>query len=604
MTKIFDESYFSSVRNPSGVEIALMSSVIPNQGISDATAARAQLEKFTAKTKKLGEFAIHVMSEKSDKAGNFESGSTPKILLYQAAGQFSDTIIIISGNIKEITYTLTTVDGTDYTAQADVSDRKYIEIKSEDGAAISELEISILSTVKPSSSVVIDGIVSGNILFVEQNDIEQMTMTLKTDITLSSLPTMQMDLTLFDTALKYFNFTFDIVRIEYVYHGTESDYFSFPIYLFKNEESKNEAKTELVRTTITAVDILQYLSKTFSSKNYFGSVTRSPISDVLDKAAWEYRNKVSVEYANTLSDIERGFIYNAVYGMPFYSALQKLCFAAGKLIYFDNNRLMIDNWRGSVINKAEGISFFDQLEKPQLSVLPSLRELTLSSKIASVGEKKQLLEQVPIYITPTLSATVYFDRGYIVPLPEDDTENCVRIFNDNSPREDVTELFDYEVLSDCIHVSSNSQYGGNLYLSVSGYKVDFTDYAQTFSNNANGEDLKIDSDVYSPAKNAAGLEALSFLADMLFSAYSYTDKYSLKARGRFDLDLLDCIPVEIRRGVFRNLLITSHKLTFNGAFTSQIEALAVSDEKEALFPSNELFPENTLTPKEWVTDGV
>lgn len=141
-------------------------------------------------------------------------------------------------------------------------------------------------------------------------------------------------------------------------------------------------------------------------------------------------------------------------------------------------------------------------------------------------------------------------------------------------------------------------------MSVSGYKVDFTDCAQTFSNNANGEDLKIDSDLYSPAKNAAGLEALSSLADILFSTYTYTDKYSLKARGRFDLDLLDCIPVEIRRGVFRNLLVTSHKLTFNGAFTSQIEALAVSDEQEALFPSNELFPENTLTPKEWVTDGV
>lgn len=245
MTKIFDESYFSSVRNPSGVEVALMSSFIPNQGINDATAAQAHLEKFTAATKKLSEFSIPVMSEKSNEAGNFASGSTPKILLYQAAGQFSDTIIIIGGNIKEISYTLTTVDGTDYTAQADVSDRKYIEIKSEDGAAISELEVSILSTVKPFSSVVIDGIVSGNIKYVEQDDIEQMTMTLKTDITLSSLPTMQMDLTLFDTELKYFNFTFDIVRLEYVYHGTENDFFLFPYICLKTKKAKTRQKPSL-----------------------------------------------------------------------------------------------------------------------------------------------------------------------------------------------------------------------------------------------------------------------------------------------------------------------------------------------------------------------
>lgn len=604
MTEIFDESYFSSVRNPSGVEIVLMSSSIPNQGINDVSAAQAHLEGFTLKNKKLSEFAIPVYSKKSDEAGEFESDSAPKILLYQAAGQFSDTIIIIGGNIREMSYTITTVSGTDYTASADVTNSKYIEIKSGNKEAISELEVTILSTVNPSSRAVIEGIVSGSIMYVEQGDIEQMTMTYKTDITLSSLPSVQMDLTLFDTELKYFDFIFDIVRLEYVYHGTESDFFSFPVYLFKNEESKNEAKTELTRTTISAVDILQYLSKPFSSKNYFGTVTRSPISDVLDEAAWEYRNKVSVEYINTISDIERGFVYNAVYNTPFYTAIQKLCFPAGKLIYFESNRLTIDDWHKSVINKTEGISFSDQLEKPQLTVLASLRDLTLSSRAGTVGEKKQLLEQVPIYITPTLSATVYFDKGYIVPAPDDDTESCVRIFNDSNPREDVTAFFDYEVLSDCIHVSKNSYYGGNLYLSVSGYKVEFTDCAQTFSDNANGEDLKIDSDVYSPASSEDGYNSVKALADVIFSAYSYTDKYSLKARGRFDLDLLDCIPVEIRKGVFRNLLITSHKLTFNGAFTSEIEAYAVSGEQAVLYPSNELFPENTLTPKEYITDGV
>jgi hypothetical protein len=614
-----DASFNATGRLPTYAEIYLFDRLLPDIGAAVHTAPNLTLTYFNKVTVPIGSFDLELESAVTSGTGGVFA-TKPKISIW--SGQLSSlgsrvSIVLDTENeainfINEITYTAknyneVTIETKTITAEQS----RVISIDVPNGSYY--IEVIINSMTATGVKLRISSVQFGNVLKVDSEDIELITISEKNDILLSSLPFGELSVSVCDNNKTYHNFynTYSgVAWVAFSYNGNHGK----PFVFHKNENAAHSNTSELEKTEFKACDALSMLTAPYKEStgyltyweghtwegNALQWVDGTPIDyklyEVLNTAKYEYRNKIALSY-ETSPD---GSLTDAFLSHENYkSAIKLLASVEFSCLKIQNEKisikLMLYNMDPALEYKPYVyISFDEQFEKPQEVLYPQVKNVLVNNFARKINpDKIELCSGLKVNIPNDAYVEVNFDKVAYIPNFDDATETCVSIYNPSNGMtytpasvEYNQMAFDYYSYVGCISLRGGD-ISGDLELTVSGYPIETDNIQTSFNDSEFGEDLTINNPYFGFRD-----ELLSY-PTWLMDLYKRNKAYQLNCRGRYDVHPLDLILYQAEKGETRRGIVTQNTLTYNGALRSVITVLDYTD-GFTLTPDNDLHPSDEL----------
>lgn len=607
-----DKSYYSSVRNPSGIDIKLIKNRIPLSTPSGES-SYALFTNFTKANnlsqygeenivgevieRPIGNFGLYVKTDTSNEYGKFEN--EPEISLHWRADEYHNKFHIFIDDSEEECGLVTMIEcefSDGFLGQTETirATSNVIEINSP-MTQTAYMSFKIKSA-EANKKVKIGAIlVDSEVLKVDDNDIQNVSINMSGDITGAKLTSKTIDLSLFDNEKKYNN-DFNLILVSHNYKNKDGSVYNSPSNLFviKPNEVNSEQISEIIYTKIRGIDVLNSLTAEYISSGN-EEFDLDAINAVIDEAKIVYRNNISLQTDYETITLGNNYAVNSnIFRFPFSSALHALSAYGIRIPYSDKDILKFPEAREIIAKEptAENISFKEQYQRPKPIKYPYIKMLWAKFVNTSLGEKELFADNIPQYISPTSDTKIKIPDGVYVP----NNENSLVLVNGKEIGADENVGLSYFSQGGYVYIHYfTGDVGGDITVSIYGYRINSQDLSATTLFDENGEDLEIGFIAYAYPKMNSYVDAL---LQRIGKVYSYVDVYELSMRGRFEIELYDTVFVEVERNVFQKCVVVGHKLNFNGTHNSEIKVVAISEPLYYLYPSNTLYPNDTLLPSD------
>lgn len=635
MTEIYkDASYFDTVRSESHACVSLINNTIPDGITIDADENGEQSAtyfRFASYYKYVGlpdttqvnvpvrSFSCYAKTHPTEEDGFF--GAVPSITLtgvFPAGAEI--TLLCENGetseqylkSIKILCYATRQSEDASYDEVQDFAPGAFNVVTVP--VSCQKLQIELMSATQAGQPLTVRSVLFGQHLTVTAEDIEEMVIDSKYDITHSALQSTNFELKLFDTEKRYNSFVFNTVYVVCDYQNYEGTIFRAEgrVY-FVTTPPELDDTSDTPRTIIKACDLISRMTGLYTSPGYYNAAVTpyTPISDLVKSAREFYKNDMFIAYEGAFPRFTGNWNVNRLVDIPYNTALQKYSFFSYGA-YATNDLIHAEG--SDIIAKDTQISLNEQFEKPKHTTYTKLRNLTVEVKNAELEDYDTIFYLKKLPISDDNVITVDLGGEYLIP-KDSPTSNAVQLQKLSEPESGTTyypgsDVFTYTSNVDSIEIKVNNRYDlpqqdsdgvWKVKVTVQGQKITSSTYKSTESINPVGEDLTISTDAfgkfYAP-REIGGANIPSDNMREVAAPYKYIDSYDLDMRGRIDLDVLDELAVEVEKDRFKRCIITAHKLTFNGAYSSTMTVFTDGSGYDRLTPGDTLYPSDTLYPKE------
>lgn len=611
-----ERSYYSSIRSPSTMRVRLVKNIIPSitprpeEGIQ-----KADFSGFTEYsyhnndndtvdeivTRPIGSFGNWAKTPSTDDLGNFSI--IPTIDIGFGYDIFAEKVYIFvnSGEVKQIRYT----EWGEQSKTVDING-SLIEISSPDGSQLSGGVTVELLSATPNSIIDIGAIVIGDVLEVEKNDIRDASINSIGDVTGAKTTSKEFNISLYDADNKYTG-DYNIVAINHLY-----GLYTSPIEIYiipSNGVSQDISGIEAI-TKIKATDIITHLSDVHTYQDAKNNTTDiAEISAIIESARKKYWRYLSIAEDNihaTETKINTIPIFEKSYNV----LLQGFSLVGG-LVYNPNNdiinALKFNDWTGVPVNF---LKLKEVYKKPVKKEYPIIKNLKSTFTNSAINGKETIFENLNvdfIYLSGASTAKIKLPNNYRLPTNSSGYIFLIEDYGGTTQAKDITDIgLSYEVEDGYLYMYEDDYVEGNSPLSavftINADKISTSTISIDSSINLSGEDLQIKSDLLSlpsAVLSEQGVDWQKVLNNMTES-YNYNIEYTFDARGRFDIQLYDVIYAEVEKNIFNKCVVTKNKLTYNGAYKSEIKAIVIDETPVRtgnLTPNEWIKPSDDLTPK-------
>lgn len=541
-----DSSYYSTVRNPSELNLTL----IKNQIFfgSDGELIKATLKGFDYYSD--GEFSRDVgvertigklsklsewQSVKANENGEFESSEVGVFMAFDTEQMPKCVYLVVNENLEMQSLELEKWNAT-------------IEKK----AGVIKLKISRPPSVSPdhpyrvwckfekaapNDEVIIKAIICSseniadteNVVTVNRRDIESATFNFDGDITGGKLTKCSSSVILFDRDKKYSSNDFNALIFDYVYKNKDgSMYVSEPKALFiENNGITTEQTQELARTTIKSSDILSLMQDEYFADRSINLTDKENI----DKCILYFNNRNPNNFlVDSYMESSAQEIYvNQFEGEPCNSALQSISFASSRLFLPENDCLKI------LDRKFEGeysktISAFEMYSKPSLKKYPNIRNLNLILNQTSTTYQEIVTNQ-KILVGTSVDLIFNFEVEYVV------------LKQNNTVIDPTGEIYTVDIDSSNVKITLNDRnYNGYYDVYAYGTKKFYTEsqdvsfeYGEIktviFEKDFQVESIEIKNSNGDEVSNNFQISVAANKADILLINGNSSEEYSISAVG-------------------------------------------------------------------------
>lgn len=423
---------------------------------------------------------------------------------------------------------------------------------------------------------------------VNAEDIESVEIFKKNDIVAGSFPYFTVKIDLFDNDRLYYLSDYDNIHLQFTYNQSDGSLFvSEDNIFYKEAESEISQIAETIKTTLKLTNLLTLKEK--------------QIDVIYGINTTNFDNVLNIVYmlGGMPCILPRDYIHwswNSILGMKINRIYKELMFS-NAFVPSEKNGILEYKKINYEQNADLQISFKELFEKPKLNTIPKIRNLSLLFTNIEITEGPILVFTTQTEFESLTDKKQYIiDKQYYIP---DSMRTGISSTMDNI-RLSGRSVYSYE--------NANVSFDGNTLilsgipkgtyqLEVDAYKAEIKNEGITKEINSSGEDLELKSNILSFDGKYYNYDNENFLIERISKPYQYTDTYNLTLRGRFDINVLDFVNVEIERNVYKKCIVIEHKLLYKGAYKSEMKVVVIGESVVTLLtPSKKLYPSVDLKP--------
>lgn len=625
-----DDSYFSDIRIPSEMRVRFVDNHIPqctprpSEGFETAKFYNFEEYRWRSKNNKynkynvlsdntldqyieipLGNFGFWVNTPLSDSNGNFTV--IPEIKFSFGNDVSAKKIYVFlnrndGGKVGKIKY----ADGGGVSGNL-TPDSDLIEITApEDDSFYNNFTIRIISTAEPNSRISVGAIVvDGDVLEIEREDIKEAAITESGDITGAKITSSEFNIALFDLNNKYSNINnnYNCVLVNHIY----KDYVS-PTRLFILNDIKQDTSGEIQIVNIKCVDILTSIKDTYTNQEKQENIKNiDALIHIINYARTKIGggNSLILMPPAAITTSDHLININPIFNKAYVSVLHGLSFIGAYIYEIDND--IFQPIQFSVLSQkipTSKISLMECFSKPVKNEYPLIKDCSFVFTDSTMGgyDTKEFIYEGQVNFRWDAYANVFVGK---IKLPDNcyipaDKGQYIFVLGAGDMYRDILDIgWSYGTEDGFLYIydnTSNEPHTSNI--SVSGLKFSANNYTLIENINPTGESLELKSEMVC-LPNINGIYSGTDWEDVYKSItlpYNHTKEYDYDIRGRIDINLYDTIYAEKESGMYYKCVVNYHKLTYNGAYKSELKLTLIDDEPE-IYPSYALYPSETLYPK-------
>ncbi len=611
-----DRSYYLSVRDPSTMRVRFIKNVIPSltprpeEGIQ--TADFSGFAKYSYYdnndntinekiARPIGSFGNWAKTPLADNIGKFDV--TPIIDIGFGYQVFAEKVFVFvnSGKVKQIRYAEWGNEFKTVDINGDL-----IEISAPKGSELYRGVTIELLSAEPYSSVIVGAVGIGDVLEADKNDIREASINSMGDITGAKITSEEFSISLYDVDNKYNN-DYNIIAVNHLYKSYTSP---TEMYIISSNGVSQDLSGEIPVTNIKATDVITHLSDVYTSQNSKNGTTDvAEINTIIESARMKYWWYLSIMQGDTHGDSTKINVI-PIFEKPHNVLIQSFSLVGG-LIYKPNNDVInvfkFDDWTSVPVNS---LRLKELYKKPTKKTYPLIKNLTSTFTNSVIEGKETIFENINInfgYSYGVSMAKIKLPNNYRLPLNSSGYIFLLEDYGDFVQAKDIMDIeMSYAVEDGYLYLYDDSYIEDNPLISanfiINADKVSTSTISINSAINSSGEDLEIKSDVLSLPSAVLSEQGAAWqkTLDNIVKPYNYNVEYIYNMRGRFDIKLYDVIYAEIEKNIFNKCVVTQNKLTYNGAYRSEIKTIIIDDtpvKTGSLTPNEWIKPSDYLTPK-------